>query len=378
MTSCSAQPAASKTFRAPLGATLGVALAWAASAGLVACGSNDPDTGSEVQSATRSPISARKIIGNNDLMPVDGSGANVPPQFREVLDAIGRISTKCTATHIGHGLVLTAGHCFRANSMREGNIACDNIKVEWGARKGVAPYLVSTCQVVLAQETSATADYAIFTVDEAPRAFARIARAPTEIGRAVSIFGHPLQRPLEWSGICELLDPVQGGFDRADFAHQCDTEDGNSGSTVLDAATAEIVGIHSGGTVPYNYGTAILRTPITEFERYYTGAEPPPTLPDDPDAISFGKMDLENDQNDKLLVELAQEGKSSVSFKLTVNLEGQYDAVTLEDAEGRRSSRITGKNTFEMSGMKAPVKVLFSSDSSGLSNLVKISRISYR
>jgi hypothetical protein len=78
------------------------------------------------------------------------------------------------------------------------------------------------------------------------------------------------------------------------------------------------------------------------------------------------------------LVELAQEGKSSVSFKLTVNLEGQYDAVTLEDAEGRRSSRITGKNTFEMSGMKAPVKVLFSSDSSGLSNLVKISRISYR
>jgi hypothetical protein len=49
----------------------------------------------------------------------------------------------------------------------------------------------------------------------------------------------------------------------------------------------------------------------------------------------------------------------------------------LEDGEGRRSSRITGKGVFEMSGMKAPVRILFSSDASGLSTLVKISRISY-
>ena len=330
-----------------------------------------------LQDLTSGPLSGRKVIGNNDLVPVDGNGTNVPPHFRELLDAFGRISVSCTATHIGHGIVVTAGHCFRATSLREGNLSCDHIKVEWGVRKGVAPYLVSTCQVILAQETSDRSDYAIFKVDEAPRVSARISSTPASIGRAVTIFGHPFERPLEWSGICELLDPVQGGFDQADFTHQCDTEVGNSGSAVLDAQSGDVVGIHDGGVAPYNYGTAILETPIAEFEKYYSGHEEVPPLDDEAGTLSFGKLDLGNDQRDKMLVELAKPGKTTVNFTLTVNLEGKFDSVILEDAEGRRSSRITGKDTFGMTGMKAPVKILFNSDSTGLSTLVKISRLSY-
>lgn len=335
-------------------------------------------TDSGFRALVSGPASVRKVIGNNDLVPVDQNGNNVPPQFRGLLDAFGRISVSCTATHIGHGIVLTAGHCFRATSMREGNLSCDHIKVEWGARKGVAPYLVSTCEVILAQETSDSRDYAIFKVDEAPRATARISAQASSVGRAITVFGHPQQRPLEWSGLCEWLGGAQGGFEDADFAHQCDTEVGNSGSTVLDAQTGDVVGIHDGGVTPYNYGTAIQSTPLAEFERYYSGRESVPPLGDEDDALSFGKLDLGNDQKDKLLVELTKPGKATVNFKLTVNLEGQVDSVVLEDSQGRRSSRITGKETFDMTGMKAPVKVLFSSDGTGLSTLVKISRVVYQ
>ncbi len=326
---------------------------------------------------TPGSISTRKIIGDNNLVPVVADGSNVPSQFRGILDAFGSMSMSCTATHIGHGIVVTAGHCFRASSAREGKLSCDGIKVEWGRRDNLAPYLVSNCEQVLAQETSEGSDYAIFKVDEAPRATARLATAQTQLGQSVTIFGHPKDRPLEWSGLCELLSPTNGGFDDADFSHQCDTEVGNSGSTVLNSQTGEVLGIHNGGVSPYNYGTFVSTTPLQEFEPFYSGRQEVPPLETEKGALAFGKLDLGNDQSDKLLTELNKPGAAIVNFKLTVNLEGAYDSVVLEDAQGNRSGKITGKETFDMNGLKAPVKVLFSSDSSGLSTLVKISKINY-
>lgn len=326
---------------------------------------------------TPGSISTRKIIGDNNLVPVVANGSNVPSQFRDLLDAFGSMSMSCTATHVGHGIVVTAGHCFRATSVRQDKIDCQGIKVEWGRRANLEPYLVSNCEQVLAQETSDGADYAIFKVDEAPRATARLAAGRPQLGQSVTIFGHPKDRPLEWSGFCDLLSPTNGGFDQADFSHQCDTEVGNSGSTVLNAQSGEVLGIHDGGVSPYNYGTFAASTPLQEFEPFYSGRQDVPPLESEKGDLAFGKLDLGNDQSDKLLAELSKPGAAIVNFKITVNLEGAYDSVVLEDAAGHRSGKITGKESFDMNGLKAPMKVLFSSDSSGLSTLVKISKINY-
>ena len=320
----------------------------------------------------------KRIIGDNDLVAVDNSGSNLPQKYIGLLDAFGRMSMNCTATHLGHGIVVTAGHCFRAASFRENNLGCDQVTVEWGVRGDRPGYLISRCEMVLAQETSDKLDYAIFKVTPAPRAELQVAAQNPVLGQKITLFGHPRGRPLEWSAACEVLSPDLGGWGENAFSHQCDTEAGNSGSAVLDAETAEIVGVHDGGIEPYNYATNIQDTPIAEFEPYYSGREELQILDPEAGDIVFGKLDLGNDRSDKLLVELDHGSSDTTNFTLTVDLEGSYDSVVIVDGSGRRSSRITGRNSYGMTGLKAPVKILFSSDSSGLSSLVKVSKISYQ
>lgn len=321
-------------------------------------------------------ISPNKIIGDNDLVPVTDDGRNIPEAYRGVLDAFGRMSMGCTATHIGQGFVLSAGHCFNASAAREDMVDCEGITVEWGVRRSAQPYLVSRCEMILAQATNDQVDYAIFKVSPAPRAKLEIAESPAAFGSDITIFGHPMSRTLEWSGVCQMLTPDHGGWDSEAFSHQCDTEPGNSGSTVLDAHSLEIVGIHDGGILPYNYGTFIHQTPIAEYRRFYEGREQF-ELPSDGERFVFNKKDLSNNAADKVLVELNASQQSSVSFNLEVDVENGYDFVILEDANGTRSEKFTGTQTVRVEGLAAPVKVLFQSDASGLSRLVKLTAVTY-
>lgn len=212
------------------------------------------------------PFTVEKIIGANDLTPVLKNGANIPAKYGPLINAFGLISMGCTATHIGNGLVLTAGHCFSAPEVR-GNLAdCSKFTVQWGLRKDASAYLVSKCVSVLAYETNRDRDYAIFTVDNAPATFIPVnLKAEAKNGTSITIFGHPQARPLEWSKTCTVEDSSKGGWGADQFSHQCDTEPGNSGSTVLDDSTLTIIGIHDGGKVPWNYATHLLNTPIAEF-----------------------------------------------------------------------------------------------------------------
>mgnify|MGYP001460537140 CR=1 FL=1 len=49
---------------------------------------------------------SKRIIGSNNLAPVENHFENFT-----VIASIGRMKKGCTATHIGSGLVITAGHC---------------------------------------------------------------------------------------------------------------------------------------------------------------------------------------------------------------------------------------------------------------------------
>jgi V8-like Glu-specific endopeptidase len=207
-----------------------------------------------------------KIIGKNDLTPVIKDGANIPAKYSHLIDTFGILSMGCTATHIGNGLALTAGHCFHATSTRTDNVACPGVNVQWGFRKDKPSYLTSTCSVVLAMEQSGARDYAIFKVAPVPPVGVEIdLSARPDVDTTLTIFGHPARRPLEWSKVCPLKPSSAGGWGIDQFSHQCDTEPGSSGSTILDDTTLKVVGIHDGGNTQWNYGTYLFNTPIAEF-----------------------------------------------------------------------------------------------------------------
>lgn len=220
-----------------------------------------------------------KIIGANDLRSVleDGArlsdGRALDPRYRALVDAFGTISMGCTATHIGGGLVLSAGHCFDAPSSGMRNQACGNVTVRWGVRRDKAAYLTSRCTEIVDARLSRDIDYAIFRVSPAPAAKVDVdlsARPP--VGRRITIFGHPQLRPLEWSGTCTVQSGLAVGYGQRHFAHQCDTEAGSSGSTVLDDTTLRVIGIHDGGSPSWNYASYLFDTPL----KNYVGTNPNP------------------------------------------------------------------------------------------------------
>ena len=213
------------------------------------------------------PEEINKVIGDNDLTPVLKNGDNIPEKYRHLLNAFGKISLMgCTATHIGKGLVLTAGHCLEAPEKESSKGDCSSITVQWGLREGASPYLISSCVEVLAYEENDDRDYAIFSVDKVPAAVVEVDfRGRESMGTTITLFGHPKQRPLEWSKTCEMKPAAEGGWGASEFSHQCDTEQGNSGATVLDDASLKIVGIHGGGILPWNYGTFVTETPLKKI-----------------------------------------------------------------------------------------------------------------
>ncbi len=221
-----------------------------------------------------------KIIGENNLVPVKVDGSNLEANLRNVIDAFGLININgqgaCSATHLGNGYALSAGHCFLDENNPAAQTAtnkdCTTVKVYWGYRgspkTGNAKPLItltSQCLKVVYAELSKSRDFAIFKVDQAPKAKIAIStdtkRTPT--GTKLTIFGYPQARPLEWSQYCALQPKsvigAGAGAVVSEFAHQCDTEPGNSGSSILSITsmgTVKVVGIHDGASpADYNYGT---------------------------------------------------------------------------------------------------------------------------
>lgn len=253
-----------------LSALLGLVLA------LSACGNSASPTVEAISAVKQDPIytsQQSRIIGENNLIKVKMDGSNVDSNLRSYLNAFGIISLGegvCSGTHIGNGYVLTAGHCILPEG-QQGSLAnkeCSKIKVYWGYRgspetgspkPGVS--LVSQCTKVVYAELSGARDFAILKMDKAPSAFIPISKsgARASAGTKLTIFGYPQGRPLEWSQYCKLLNgSTESKNVSTQFIHQCDTEPGNSGSSVLainSAGKPMVIGIHDAGTDQFNIAT---------------------------------------------------------------------------------------------------------------------------
>ena len=261
---------------------------------LTACGQHSPvqvEALSEPQGqAQASAVNYQpsKIIGINPLVPIRADGSNLEPALRPYLDAFGIValgnSGSCSGTHLGNGYVLTAGHCFAEMGQTLKNQACGNTKVYWGYRGSPAtgspkPIVtgMSPCTRIVYAELSEARDFAIFQVSNPPKARVAIAveSARTAANTKLTIFGYPQGRPLEWSQYCPLRRNTVITYqtpNAARMAYQCDTEPGNSGSSVMAIGTqgARVVGVHDAAApdpIKYNIGTYMFDIRQTTYKQ---------------------------------------------------------------------------------------------------------------
>lgn len=220
-----------------------------------------------------------KVIGENDLILVAADASNIPMKYRKLVDAFGMISpSACTATHIGNGYVLTAGHCFWATSELQRDQACDDLSIEWGKRDGLEPYLTSKCEKIIVQQTDELNDYAILKVSPAPSvSIAPEMKRRAATGDTLTIFSHPNELPLYWSQLCGVERLSHPDLPPNSLQHKCDTNLGSSGATLINVLSLKIVGIHDGGingvdtatdpqllpvSTGMNFGTFIMNSPL--------------------------------------------------------------------------------------------------------------------
>jgi hypothetical protein len=208
-------------------------------------------------SSTQSHSSAQdreKIIGNNDLTPVSENGENLPEALRPIIAAIGQVSVGCTATHIGKGLVLTAGHCI-LTSPRSGPKYCRGVAVVWGNYPGSTGQTVSKCREVVFRNYNSASDIALIRVENPPKAFIpldlKTGSSSLSLPRSnITLLSFPRMRPLEWSQECEMSE-----YKEKKFLHSCDTEPGSSGAALIDTTTLKVIGVHGGASDELNYGS---------------------------------------------------------------------------------------------------------------------------
>lgn len=197
------------------------------------------------------------VIGENDL-----TYYNTRDGISGAVGIMSRIG--CTATHIGDGYVVTAGHCVT-------HTTCSSLfDVTWGYtnanRKGTGR---SKCSKIIAREFNDERDYALFKVDSPPKFSLplNLSDRPAK-GDALTIYSHPSSRPLSWSGWCKST----GAFDGKRFAYTCDTEGGSSGAVVLNKKL-QVVGIHNVGAASSGVNAGTYAKDIAAFKNLGIAAD---------------------------------------------------------------------------------------------------------
>lgn len=207
---------------------------------------------------------ARIIASNNNTVVLNALAANAPGALRAAVEATGRLNYGCTVTHIGSGVVITAGHCFAAPPTPTENQTCQGLEVQWGAFVETGP--VSKCVRILAMQDNPAIgmDFALFVVDKPPRTFVSMdATTPLRVNQQLTVLSYPESvSTLVWSRHCAIGSPGVPVLSRYYIHHQCDTLPGSSGAGMLDATSIKLVAIHNGGNGAWNYGTILARIPV--------------------------------------------------------------------------------------------------------------------
>lgn len=236
--------------------------------------------------------------GTSGSEVVKPDGSNLPANLRSLRGAIAKVKHivsfegapgACTGTHVGNGLVLTAGHCFRRDwetgmvyrrTPREDDGPFARISVQFDDGKTFTATMLDWALTM--QE-----DYAILHLegDELPSASIPIRKsaAAPSFGTKLTMLSYPDGRRREgrelidettmiWSKYCSYDDSSgqvddfhMVDVDHGRFAHQCFSAPGSSGAVLIDANTLEVVGIHNGYLNEANFATQIASVPWKQY-----------------------------------------------------------------------------------------------------------------
>ncbi len=321
-------------------------LLWTVGMSVIACGQE-----------SRSDSSLRSIIDEDSLQPV-GDGTQLPASLRGSLGAIGKLTGGCTAFHLGDGLVATAGHCLPKPTKTVAESACGTYSIQWNGE--AQP---SHCLRYLAYQYDEQSDFALIEVDPLPPTHIHL---PTRDDRAdrpsrALVIGYPKDRPLSTTAqACQAR--WETGTDEQKFFHDCDTLPGHSGSPVLDADSAQLIGVHDGDAEKANYGSFLPSLRQLHQLQEQLRAEAPP-----PSQLSFGPFG-----NNEMRVLFAIPSRWSKRAKLHVhaNLEAPYDKLVLIDGIGRRTE-LTGASDQDLD-LPLPLSAFVQTDYSGNSQLIEV------
>lgn len=167
----------------------------------------------------------------------------------------------CTATHVGRGVFLTAGHCI---DPQRGLVGFRTSPCPFDLElQGLGP---ARCHVVTFGYRSGE-DYALLELDEPERA-AALPTIPVDYGfdwprqgrRWVRLYGYS-GGELRVNPACEARWDTKTGR----VVHRCDTEGGDSGAALIDVMTGYVIGVHGGAIASGgNYGFSTTRLPWAE------------------------------------------------------------------------------------------------------------------
>ena len=131
------------------------------------------------------------VVGTNDL--------SYYLEDDRISNSIGHIALGCTATHIGDGLVITAGHCIT-------DLTCEDEKydITWNFRSNnFDGQLVSKCAKIVVSENHFNGDYAVLRYETYPEQSLKIdLDQQLQYGDKLTIFLTPTTEPyLGQSGV---------------------------------------------------------------------------------------------------------------------------------------------------------------------------------
>lgn len=167
------------------------------------------------------------------------------------------ISQRCTATHVGNGLMVTAGHCFL------GSWDCNDARVSWEHEN-----FTSRCQYIVYSNASESYsngleisnDLTVFKIDRWPEAAMALSTRvnpgdnPLATGTtAIAISKNTISGAIatKASAPCNIVfGPVVNIFSQPkpfDTAkHGCELSDISSGSPLINSSNNQLIAIHQG------------------------------------------------------------------------------------------------------------------------------------
>jgi V8-like Glu-specific endopeptidase len=329
--------------------------------------------------------------GGDDMIPVTADGSNLPEALRVVRAATAVLDTTidwndgpsaCTATHIGNGLVLTAGHCVARNEAyyarrTEAPEAADRPFAPAMTLHFGSPSAPAVRATVLDAEYVANRDYAILHIDAPPAAKVAVrGGARPAVGTGLTMLSYPGKRQaqgrpdltvLMWSQDCSVASSANVESVYAPLLmHTCDGAPGSSGAGLIDAKRTELVAIENGALGDLMYSTSLDAIPL---QQYLDGRSAPAiTLKSVVDAGTHA------DKSADVTATIVSGAAVSVEFEIVQNFD---DTVKALPSVKRTSAPWTAH--FDTSRLSGPHDVrAIVTDASGASRVEKVTFAVFR